>query len=62
MVKVHCPEHESHLKAEDNRIVTVIRQDESKAITISNGTESSTPEVRTKFVEHPVKAEAFAKV
>ena len=43
-------------------LVTFIRKDESKAITISNGTESSIPEVRTKFVEHPVEAKAFAKV
>ena len=62
MVKVHRPDHESHLKAKYNRIVSVIRQDKLKAITISNGTKSSSPKVPTKFVEHPVEAKAFAKV
>ena len=62
MDDVHIPPHKTHLKPQNGRVATVVRQDEFDCIAIGYPNEAMAVAQVMAFVDRPVPSETFAEM
>ena len=60
MIEICSPHHQVNLQGQDYRVRTVIGQDESQSIAVSEVAESHAPKLVVIFVDSPIEGEPLA--